>query len=200
MKSKILLLALGLLPLSGMSAVIRLDNLGSGTTTGSDLDEISSTPTSVNVTEIAGLQITVMAILGSDTGANLNSTSTSLGINSDNDTDTDAFEASHGQGFTFRFNQDVSITQLDFTNFGAGETLSFAGSSIGNDDLSNGTLDTYDFSTPLEISANTDITLLATSGIIGIEAMTLTTVPEPSVFFLAGFAGIAALGLRHRKE
>ncbi len=179
---------------SGSAEVIWLDNSGDPST-GDNLTGISTTPFTISVPEITGLEMTITAILGTDTGAKLNSTATSLGINSDNDSDTDAFDAAWGQGFTFQFNQDVFISQLDFTTFSSGETISFAGVNIENGDLSNGTTDIYDFSTPLEISANTDITLLATSGTIGIEAMTLA-VPEPATIAMFGLGGIIAWVIR----
>ncbi|WFB35726.1 PEP-CTERM sorting domain-containing protein [Kiritimatiellota bacterium B12222] len=177
-----LLLGVAILSLSLCSygEIILLDNTGSPGT-GDNLDGIETVPTTINMPEIPGLQMTITAILGTDTGAELNSTSTSLGINSDNDTDTDAFEAAFGQGFSFSFNQDVSITQLDFTTFDSGEVFNFGGVTIENDDLSNKTTDIYDFSSPLLVSANSVISMSATTGTIGIEKMTLTAIPEPSI-------------------
>ena len=183
----------------GHAEIIRLDNTGNPGT-GDNLDGMSTTPTTISVPEISGLEMTVTAILGTDTGIDLNSTSKSLGINSDNDSDTDAFEAAFEQGFTFHFNKDVSISQLDFTTFSSGETISFAGITIVNGDLSNGTTDVYDFSTPLKVDANTDITLQATAGTIGIEAMTLSVIPEPATMSLIGLAGLLTLVSRRIKE
>jgi hypothetical protein len=198
MKNVLLALIIGA-ALAANAELILFDNTGSPGT-GDNLDGLSSVPTTINVPEISGLEMTITAILGSDTGAELNSTATSLGINSDNDSDTDAFESALGQGFTFRFNQDVSITQLDFTNFESGETISFAGSTIAYGDLSNGTTDVYDFSTPLEISANTGITLLATSGTIGIEAMTASVVPEPATMAMLAIGGVLSIVIRRVKR
>lgn len=187
------------LSLSGHAAIILLDNTGDPGT-GDNLDGISTTPVTNDVPEISGLQIIITGILGTDTGAELNSTSTSLGINSDNDTDTDQFEAALEQGFTFQFTKDVSISQLDFVTFDSGETVSFDGFTIGYDDLTNKTTDIYEFSSPLEISADTDITLQATAGIIGIEAITLTVVPEPATLSMIGLGGMLALLVRRTRR
>lgn len=150
----------------------------------------------VSVPEILGLTITIHS-LGPD--GLLNATGTSLGINGASDTDTDAFESAFGQFATFSFNQAVSITQLDFTSFdNTGEVFDFGGVVINNGDLSNGTTDVYDFVVPFEITANTQFTIQATSGTIGIEAMTLTAVPESSSIALLGLGGLATL-LRRRR-
>jgi len=194
MKKVLLALIVGMVFVAN-AEIIWFDTSGDPST-GDLLDGIDTGSTTINIPEITGLQMTITALLGTDAGAELNSTGTSLGINSDNDSDTDAFEAAFGQGFTFRFNQAVSITQLDFTTFSAGETVSFAGVSIGNDDLSNGTTDIYDFSTPLEISADTEITLLATSGTVGIEAMTASVIPEPATLAMFGIGGLMAMIVR----
>lgn len=178
------------------AAIIRLDNTGSPGL-GDNLDgiEVGDTPITVSVPEIPGLMITVHS-LGPD--GELNSTSISLGINGDSDTDTDTFESDFNQIAIFSFNQAVSVTQLDFTNFESGEVFNFGGTSISNGDLSNGTTDVYDFNVPLEIAANTQFTLQATTGSIGIEAMTLTVVPEPSSTALLGLGSLALI-LRRRK-
>jgi|TARA_B110000879_G_scaffold51302_1_gene72775 hypothetical protein len=179
---------------ASQAAVVRLDNVGSST--GANLDGISTATLSISVPEISGLFTSVHNVTGGG-GASLNSTATSLGINSDVDTDTDAFEATFSQSATFSFSQSVSITQLDLTNFTSGEVFQFGSTTINNEDLSNGTLDTYDFSTPLILAADEQFTMSATAGIIGIEALTLTVVPEPSSTALLGLGGLALI-LRRR--
>lgn len=181
---------------SGNAAVILLKNAGATVTTGDSLDEMTTTPTTNSVVEISGLQIIITDILSTDTGAKLNSLSTSFGVDSDNSGDSDAFDATFGEGFTFQFDKDVSISQLDFTTFTTGEAVSFAGMSIGDADAPSSV---YDFSTPLRVSANTDITLRATAGIVGIEAITLTVVPEPATMSLVGIAGLLAMLARRFK-
>ena len=180
------------------AVVVFLDNSNSGT--GSILDGETGPVGPVAVPEVAGLNISVTGIStgGGSSSPILNATGTSMGINATGDADTDAFEAAFSQSVTFRFDQKVSITALDFTSFSAGESFDFDGVSITNGDLSNGTTDTYDFGSPHIISANTDFTLQATAGTIGIENITLTVVPEPSTAALLGLGGIALI-LRRRK-
>ena len=177
-------------------ATLRLDNTSGGL--GEALDLLIFTfgdpAATIAVPEINGLFITVHGITAD---GHLNTTATSLGINGTSDTDTSRFESIFNQSVTFSFSQDVSITQLDFTSFENGETFDFADTSIANTDLTNGTTDTYDFSTPLLITANSQFTLQATTGDIGIEAMTLTVIPEPSSTALIALGGLALI-LRRR--
>jgi len=158
------------------AATIRLDNIG--TSTGDNLDELSGPTTGIVVAEVPGLFIAVHNIAGSGSGTDLNATSVSLGINSgDSGDDTDGFDASFGESVTFSFDKAVSLTQLDFAGFESGEVFAVGLDSINFSDLTNGTTDIYDFSAPLIIAANTQITIGASSGVIGIEGMTLTVVP-----------------------
>ena len=196
-KTIISLSALALTSSVSFGALVRLDNTGAPGL-GDNLDGVAvgDAPMTVSVPEILGLTITIHS-LGPD--GLLNATGTSLGINGASDTDTDAFESAFGQFATFSFNQAVSITQLDFTSFdNTGEVFNFGGVVINNGDLSNGTTDVYDFVVPFEITANTQFTIQATSGTIGIEAMTLTAVPESSSIALLGLGGLATL-LRRRR-
>ncbi len=178
------------------AVIIRLDNTGSPGL-GDNLDGIGVgvTPTNVDVPEIPGLSITIHSI-GPDGG--LNSTAISLGINGDSDLDTDAFESMSAQRATFSFNQSVSFTQLDFTNFESGEEFNFAGQVITNSDLANGTTDIFNFATPLVITADTQFSLEAISGTIGIEAFDLTVVPEPTVTTFCSFVVLLSLLYRQR--
>lgn len=187
---------------SASADIVFLDNSG----TGALLDEIAITDlgtaaATVAVTEIPGLNLTVVGI-NSDaptTSPDVNVTGTSLGINAGGDADTDAFESAFGQSVTFQFDQDVEISQLDFTTFTAGETFVFGGVTINNGDLSNGTTDVYDFSTPLAIAANTPFTLEATAGTIGIEAFDVTVaVPEPSTLAILGIGCLAGMTRRRK--
>ncbi|WP_162027695.1 MULTISPECIES: PEP-CTERM sorting domain-containing protein [unclassified Lentimonas] len=170
---------------------------------GIDVADLGTATATVSVPTFTGLTLTVVG-LNSDTGSSdptLNSTATSMGINATGDADTDAYEAVFNQSVTFKFNQDVEVYQLDFTTFDSGEVFNFAGTTITNSALSNGTLDTFDFSTPLLINANTNFTLQATAGTIGIEAFTISAVPEPGTYAL--LSGICALGfvmLRRRSQ
>jgi hypothetical protein len=144
--------------------------------TGSQLDGIQETPTTISVIELDGLDLMVEEI----SGGSLNATQDSLGINGDNDTDTDAFESAFNQSVTFSFNKTVSITQLDLRGFEDGEIFNFDGLSISYETLANKTTDIYDFATAYIIEANTAFVLSTGTGTIGIEGITLTVVPEPS--------------------
>ncbi|MGJ8655597.1 MAG: PEP-CTERM sorting domain-containing protein [Akkermansiaceae bacterium] len=179
------------------AATVQLDNSSGGL--GAALEaadfDFGDPELDLLVPEISGLTITVHGIT---TDGELNATATSLGINGSTDTDTDVFESAFNQSVTFSFDKTVSITQLDFTNFEATEVFVFGTETIIYDDLSNKSSDFYDFTTPLVINANTQFTLEATSGSIGIEAMTFTVVPEPSSTALLGLGGLAYI-LRRRK-
>ena len=186
------------------AAVVRLDNTGTGALLdGIVAADIGTAAATVGVTEIAGLNITVTGLSTGNTTTDpiLNSTATSLGINATGDADTDAFESAFLQSVTFQFDQNVTISQLDFTTFSAGEQFNFHGTVINNGDLSNGTLDTFDFGIPLAIAANTDFTLLASAGTIGIEAfdVTVIAVPEPSSMFVLVLGCLGFHGVRRRR-
>lgn len=155
-----------------VAETIALDNTG----TGALLDGIEEAPATIAVIELDDLQLTVTSISGGE----LNVTSTSMGINGADDTDTDVFESAFDQSVSFSFNQTVSITQLDFTHFDEDEIFNFDGLSISYEALANKSTDTYEFTTPYTIAANTAFELSAKSGEIGIEGMSLTVVPEPS--------------------
>jgi hypothetical protein len=178
---------------NAVAEIITLDNSG---TTGASLDETTETPTTISVSEIDSLLLTVNAI----SGGPINVTATGMGINGAEDTDTDTFESAFNQSVSLSFNQTVSITQLDFTNFDTDEVFSFDGFSISYESLSNKTTDIYDFATPYIIAANTAFELAAQSGSIGIEGMTLTVVPEPSYTAALLITCGTALMLRGRRR
>jgi hypothetical protein len=169
-----------------------LDNVG--TSTGDLLDEVkaANVPVTISVAEIVGLDLTVTAIAGS--GTDLNVTASSLGVNAgDAGDNTERFDALFGESTTWEFDKAVKISQLDFTAFESGDVFVFGGTNINNVDLSSGTTDIYDFSTPLSIAANTGFTLQATTGSVGIEGITLTVVPEPTLFALFALSCIGLL-------
>jgi len=198
--SVVLLLTFSFCVSSSDADVIFLDNT---MVTGDALDELDLddllTAAATVPTEIPGLSLTVEGIGSSADTFDLNSTGTSLGVNSDGDADTDAFEAAFAESVTFSFNQDVTISQLDFAGFAAGDVFEFAGVSITNGDLSNGTTDVFDFATPLALAAGQSFTLTATSGTVGIEGIhTTPAVPEPTSAVLLGLAGLGLCVRRRR--
>ncbi len=183
--------------------LVRLDTAGTGLSLDNiDVGDIGTAAATVNVIEIPGLTMTVTGLNtgGGPSGAVLNVTATSMGINAAGDGDTDAFEAGFSQSATFRFNQSVTVSQLDFTTFSTGEVFDFAGTSIGFGDLTNTSTDIFDFTVPLSIAANTDFTLSSTAGTIGIEAfdISVASVPEPSTFAMFGLIGLAGLARRRK--
>lgn len=182
--------------LSSQAALVRLDTAGS--TTGDNLDGVSTVPTTVTVVEVAGLTLTVHAITGNGTGSELSATGESLGIDAGAEGDDRvAFDASFNEAVTFSFNQAVSISQLDFSDFDNGDVFEFGSTVITFADLTATNSDLYDYSSPLLLAANEQFTIRATSGTVGIETMDLTVVPEPSSTALLGLGGLALI-LRRR--
>lgn len=190
------------------AAIIRLDNTPGGL--GALLDETDigdlGTPAAgpIGVPGIAGLDITVIAI-GDDENTldneDVNSTASSLGVNATNGTDdADAFDAAFSEFATFRFNSTVAVSSLDFTSFTAGEVFEFAGSSITEGDLTDGVGKVITFASPLIIQADTDFTMRALVGTIGIEAFNIAVVPEPSSCGLLSLGGLALFGHHRRRR
>ena len=141
----------------------------------------------------SGLEITIEA-LSTDSSLNSNVGSPNrLGINSTlSGEDADDFDV--GEFVEFSFSKSVEVTSLDFVSFGAGETFSFAGQSI------TGAQNLYAVPSPVSIAANTSFRLESISGTMGLQAITLNVVPEPSetaaVFGIAGMLFV----FRHRRR
>ena len=175
---------------SGQAATLVLIGAGG---LGATLD--GATSGTYAVPEISGLTITVVSVSSNAaSGDALNSTATSFGINDGaSGDDTDEFDAGVNEVATFSFNKDVTITLIDFVNFGSDDAFNFAGQAIAFSDLSSSD---YTFSTPLEISANTSFSLSATLGTAGIRGIELTAVPEPSTALLGAFGMLALLRRR----
>ena len=155
---------------------------------------ISTAAAGPHATEILGLTLTVTGLGAVGLGEDVNVTATGLGINAEpteGTDDTDAFGAGLNEFVTLRFNQDVLITQLDFTTFDLGDVFDFAGNIINTIDLTNASTDVFDFVSPFAISANTDFTLRATTGTIGIEAFDVQAVPETSTLGLLTLGAVA---------
>ena len=185
--------------LHSQAAIVRLDSTSGGL--GELIDDYTS-PTPSSMIIVPGISPELnLTIIGFGPNGSINSTQTSLGINAaGGGDDSDAFDV--GEFLTLRFDQDVTVSQLDFTTFQSGEMFEFAGFSISNGDLSNGTTDVFDFATPLAIAANTEFTMRATSGTIGIEAFDvhMTAVPEPTSIGFLTAASVLVIGLRRKRS
>jgi len=145
--------------------------------------------------------MTVSALGADGNNETVNASADSLGINAQGNDATDEFDSALNEFVTFHFDQDVTVSQLDFVNFDAAETFDFAGVTINNVDLTDGTTDIFDFTTPLAIAANTDFTLQATAGTIGIAAfdVSVAAVPEPSTLGLLGLGAFVAFRRRRKR-
>jgi hypothetical protein len=93
----------------------------------------------------------------------------------------------------------VCITALDLVGFDVGEVLGFAGLSISSVD--NVSTDVVSLSEALNIAANTSFTITASTGTVGIDALTLEVVPEPAAMnlLLLGMDTFVLTGARRRR-
>jgi len=181
--------------------IIVLEGVDASTvTTGDLIDGVADSPLTVNVAEIAGLQLTARSGGADQT---INVTTSSLGINADGaGDDTDAFE--NGELMYLSFSESVRINQMDFNLFDAGESfeLQVAGQSalvITYDELDNKSSDVYGMN--LEIPAGTEIQFAAGAGsVIGLDGLDIAVIPEPSVISLLSVAGIGVLMIRRLKR
>jgi len=172
---------------------------GSTTSFASDrFDEQSSSTFEIsNITGFAGT-LTVTASASSD---DLNVTNSGL------QDGPSGFDSS-GEGTSFVFNEDVTITFLDWGSFTAAGndsvTLSSGSSTIGT--FSDGTVTgTTDFSSTnpatmaIDVAAGDAFTLAYGSGDFFLEEMGVTVVPEPGTLgLIAGMLGLTWVMLRRR--
>ena len=159
-------------------------------------------------TTVPGLSLTVTGA-AADTGAVLNGTLSGFGINSatgaddSNGIDGGAF----GESLTLVFNQDVTITDVEFDavddSDASTDELSFGGVTIAGSDLGFG--DTFNFAPSLFFSAGTGIVFSEISGDgSGLQELTIEVtadspaIPEPSsaVLIALGLSGLSVLRRR----
>lgn len=177
-----------------------------GTQTGSLKDkDTGATLTSVD----ENLIMTSLTISSSDpTRTNTVVSGRALGINEAGSTFGDVvFNTADATAWTFEFNKDVTLHQMLFTGFGfnadearvtiGGDTYEFKGLADAADATwITGTQDrVYTFTTPVDISAGTDVTVtsLGTNdfGLGGV----VVAIPEPATLgvFAVGSIGLIAL-------
>jgi len=187
-------------PLAGATEII-LTNVG--TSTGDNLDGISNTPTLVAVAEIAGLSVTASTGVATET---LNSLSTSFGVDTDGSGD-DSDRTEGSESFTFVFNKAVTISQIDFIGLDSSATFVLdVGSTtinISEGDLSNASSDIYtptggDATTLSNITAGTSIGFSVSSGVVGLQGISLNVVPQPASLALLGLGGLMLVTGRRR--
>lgn len=178
-----------------------LDNLTTGA--------VNASPADFAVPNIFGLELTVLNIfsLPGDPNTQLNATEVAnrFGIDTGGLAEVDGdnaslFDAALSEILFFRFNQEVSVTQVAFSDFDAGEAFRFGGQTVVAGDLnSSGVLDLSLNRIILPAGINT--TVEATSGSIGLISFDVgaAAVPEPShVVMLISFGAVWFLRRRHR--
>ena len=167
---------------------------GAGTsepdTTGDLFEGVANEWVTVDVVEISGLKMTART---TTVGQTLNANSGEFGINSDIEGETaDLFDV--GETMQFFFDQDVQLEVFDMSGFTAVDRVVVKvgdmSYTIENGDLSNGTYDTYSFTSPVDVSAGTTIEFFADAGAVGLDSIQLQVIPEPAVVTLIGGVGL----------
>lgn len=151
---------------------------------------------------IPGLTISFTGITAAPGDTNIAVASSSiagLGVDSDNGT-SGFFEP--GESVSFQFNQAVNLNSIEFFSLSVGgDTIAINGTNFTDAD-ETGSSDVIDFTTtaggPIFIPAGTNLTFASVAGTIGVENITIETVPEPASAVL--LAGIGVLGLSRRRR
>jgi len=174
---------------------------GSGATddfSGNRFDELASADFEIqNIAGVGTLGITATALLD-----DLNVLSGGLADGSN------GYDAS-GEGTTFVFDKDVTITALDWSSFtpGGSDSVTLFNGAANLGTFSDGTVSgTIDFSDTnpatmsIEVFAGDAFTIQWAGGEFQLESMSLTAVPEPGTFgLLAGFLGLVSIMLKRRR-
>ena len=147
-----------------------------------------------------GLTLAVDGTTNAASGT-FNGTGGSFGVNSAGGDDSQRQDVDFEETLTFTFNQDILITQVDFSSFGDDANVLFGGVLI------EGGQNIFTFDTPLAVTAGVGVdfavslsdTGVAGTGVdVGIEDFTIAVaVPEPSSLAVLGLlSGVAAIRRR----
>ena len=159
---------------------------------------------------IPGLEITTVGT-STDPLALINGTTNNgIGINSDVNSNPDVMSEEAAQldvafeeTLTFTFNQDVTVTDVEFfgisNDAALGESVSFAGQTLLGSDL--GSSDVFTFTPGLFFAANDPIVFAEISGNgVALETFTIVaTVPEPGSLAMLGFGSALMMTRRRRR-
>jgi len=170
----------------------------SDNSTGANLDGQTSGTYTVN--ELPGLSITIESVTPG-TGV-FNATGSQAGINSDVAGDgSDEFDV--GETFSFSFSDPVSITEFDFAGITSAGSDSFTLSAgVFSVTLNSGNTSgsVYTPASAIELTAGDVITFDNISGNgFGLDAITLTVIPEPASMALLAAGGLLIAGRQRRR-
>ena len=157
-------------------------------------------------TDADGLTVTLTGTTTAASGT-FNSTGSTFGINSAGADDSQRLDGDLSETVFFAFNEDVEITQIDFTSFGADSEILLNGTQL----LTSGNVVNFDSGVFVITAGDTfsieAISVAGTTGSdVGLEDITVRVlapadpagVPEPSSLALLGLLGSVAAIRRRR--